>query len=895
MKKLLPILIFIGLSLSFKAYATSFTSSQTGDWSSSSTWGGAGVPGAGDIATISDGTTVTVSDTRTVGSNVSNIGNAVRVHGTNSTTFGTLHISATGNLTVRGNDIFDLMMSVDQYAHVNNDSGAVLHEDLTSDAQSYISNSGIINGTGLTINGNANWNTSGSVNLSSVPSYDPVRNLVATDLGNIFISNASGTAIGVFGDSSISIGSLSPSNVFNTEVANITQVTSQGKYFVDYVNGSIFAYSTSSVSSISGTISYKYLVTIGSAIKSVGNTDYNEFTCDHCTFNYIGSRGGDSYQAFVVDNKRTPSFGGTSRNFSITNSTFNYVNRPIWLGAVNGTVSDPILINGNSWKWYGDNGGVSGQGITIGGKNTSYVSIQNNFVYGHTFLWVTRDLSQTYTNTGWVVANNPGHVTEFFDGEPNIALFPDSIMKNNALVGYSSFSNSRMIADFGGSSGYTATTTGNVIEFPNRSMNYVAYSDLNNNVTLYSPHHGVSGPVNGFGNSFVKNVTYEHNIVAQGSCEDGGGFEYGYNYHYFYDNVAVINNTFDSCAGAHGALSFADNLDLFGMVSALSHANDYNNLIANNVTGVEAKVDGSQSLGRLGLDVNDYNDLYNNTSNYVHFNQFSTFTDSSGNYNTDTLKNILGVSLFNPNYSSTTSKSLVMAYPSANQPSLAWDGGTAIALRSYNGTTSSATQAVINGTLVDNSQSWPTDFTNSTTPVGMWIKIISGTDAGDVQRIVDDTATSVTVSMPWAVTPDSTSVYGIYKSVVTLKDSGGTNSVDAGIDMRTLPTTVKTDTGISFNVRSLNVNPSFTDNTRTIMSWNVTQGGTADEWAAMARLAATPSLIGSSLLPYLQTGWLPTNTALKGAGFNGLDIGAIPFLQISYHAVGRENGKLIYF
>src|SRR5262249_37507012 len=37
-----------------------YTSSQNGNWSASSTWGGAGVPGASDTAIISSGTTVTV-------------------------------------------------------------------------------------------------------------------------------------------------------------------------------------------------------------------------------------------------------------------------------------------------------------------------------------------------------------------------------------------------------------------------------------------------------------------------------------------------------------------------------------------------------------------------------------------------------------------------------------------------------------------------------------------------------------------------------------------------------------------------------------------------------------------------------------------------------------------
>ncbi|HEX7830096.1 MAG TPA: hypothetical protein VF787_10585, partial [Thermoanaerobaculia bacterium] len=48
---------------SLPAFAASFTSSQNGSWGSSSTWGGAGVPGAGDTVTITASHVVTVTGT----------------------------------------------------------------------------------------------------------------------------------------------------------------------------------------------------------------------------------------------------------------------------------------------------------------------------------------------------------------------------------------------------------------------------------------------------------------------------------------------------------------------------------------------------------------------------------------------------------------------------------------------------------------------------------------------------------------------------------------------------------------------------------------------------------------------------------------------------------------
>jgi uncharacterized repeat protein (TIGR01451 family) len=46
------------------AFAVSFTSTQSGDWSDTQTWGGAGVPGTGDDVTITSSHIVTVSDAR---------------------------------------------------------------------------------------------------------------------------------------------------------------------------------------------------------------------------------------------------------------------------------------------------------------------------------------------------------------------------------------------------------------------------------------------------------------------------------------------------------------------------------------------------------------------------------------------------------------------------------------------------------------------------------------------------------------------------------------------------------------------------------------------------------------------------------------------------------------
>ena len=81
------------------AYATavsgvSFTSSQTGNWSDTATWGGSGPPGDGDDATIASTHVVTVNDARLIGDATANVRLTVA-------SGGTLTIASGGTLTVK--------------------------------------------------------------------------------------------------------------------------------------------------------------------------------------------------------------------------------------------------------------------------------------------------------------------------------------------------------------------------------------------------------------------------------------------------------------------------------------------------------------------------------------------------------------------------------------------------------------------------------------------------------------------------------------------------------------------------------------------------------------------------------------------------------------------------
>ena len=73
-----------------------------------------------------------------------------------------------------------------------------------------------------------------------------------------------------------------------------------------------------------------------------------------------------------------------------------------------------------------------------------------------------------------------------------------------------------------------------------------------------------------------------------------------------------------------------------------------------------------------------------------------------------------------------------------------------------------------------------------------------------------------------------------------------------------------------------NVDPEFTDPTRNLQTWDASLGGPGTIADAFALIQQNPALTKSSLLPYIQTGFAPTNPAYEGTGLGGTDIGAVP-------------------
>ncbi|PZR72514.1 MAG: hypothetical protein DLM73_13065, partial [Chthoniobacterales bacterium] len=88
-------------------HAANFASTQSGSWGNAATWGGAGIPGAGDNVTISLGTTVQLDTTRftgdlTVNGTLDMFNNYLEFQGTTFTNNGAVANTTGGQLEFKG-------------------------------------------------------------------------------------------------------------------------------------------------------------------------------------------------------------------------------------------------------------------------------------------------------------------------------------------------------------------------------------------------------------------------------------------------------------------------------------------------------------------------------------------------------------------------------------------------------------------------------------------------------------------------------------------------------------------------------------------------------------------------------------------------------------------------
>jgi hypothetical protein len=94
----------------------------------------------------------------------------------------------------------------------------------------------------------------------------------------------------------------------------------------------------------------------------------------------------------------------------------------------------------------------------------------------------------------------------------------------------------------------------------------------------------------------------------------------------------------------------------------------------------------------------------------------------------------------------------------------------------------------------------------------------------------------------------------------------------------------------------VNVDPGFVDPNRSFWSWAVAQGSSATTISGkvsdgLTFLRLDPTLIRSSLIPYIQAGFAPTNAALANAGHDGVTIGAMEMASNTFDETASGGAR----
>jgi hypothetical protein len=796
------------------------TSSTSGLWSADATWGGNTPPGDGDIAVIATGHTVTVAANVTVGGNGSGIGDAITINATDATTFGKLIVNDGVTLTLKGfGTASNRAMLINRYAQFEPAPGAIIHVDCASDYQTFIDNRGIINAIGtapkpITFSvpaANYSWNNASGTETKSGASwtYDGEANIAVRNTTNAWIGNSAGTGIGSFGDSSVSFSSQSPGTICQTEVATLAEVTSAGKYYVDYHTGVIYFYHLTAGGNPSFGVDYKYLTfTKGWAVKSIQDTTYNEAKFEYCNFSYMGATGARQYANEVRYKKSATE--AANRLFRLNHCTVSFCKGFLGMKDMVGTLADPINITENNFNHCTSISFAACVGLTESAAS-SYINISSNVLDCQEFVQVRHGNLLITTHVGLTINNNTGTCSNFLVGGTGSKLSASTV-SGNVIDGTGAVLDARMFFEPQGASGSHLVIEDNNFRRGNRlASGVMGYVTMRRNIFDTFPHHWITAPT--ANDVYCPDLLVENNLFFSRNTAAGGVLETGYNHRAHLHNWQLVNNTLGR--GHNSLVSLGDTQDTLtqSLVTGLVVAN---NLVYQPVYGINRNAHDADEYNPHHIIALDHNLVYNpSTGQVTNYNKQATFEKGGLAYNSDATRNIDGVALFDPLYTlpEATERSLVFTYTSATNQTLTWGGGAAVQLVVDDGTATAGANdsAGLFGTLTDSGASWSTTLNSGTVVRCKWVKITGGTGSGQMRAITNNTATVLTTVPAWTTPPDATSTYTIIESEVQLFDSGATNYVRAGIYLPELPTSTQTDAGITIASYAITTDPLLVD------------------------------------------------------------------------------------
>ena len=808
------------------------TSAQSGNWSASATWTGGVKPGAGDTAVIATGHAVVVDENTTVGSNSAAVGHGINVKATSAAVYAQLSVAAGVTLTLRGFDITNnTMMLIDRYAKFVPAAGSTVLGDLASDGQSIIKNNGHISAIGTAGNlvnfsvptANIKWDNSATVTYTGAHgpmsalgvyrgSYDTPTGAYNMVYGiglskltggqeNRVIANAAGTGIGSGIDTSLAVNAVT--GCISTIKGSLDAITAHGDYFIDHQLGALFHRLVGSGWTISPdiTVTYKYLSYFGWGIISNNDATGSSAVFDYCNFSYMG---GATYDLEFAGNvvlgiryKRSANVAA-DREGRIEHCNFTYCYHPIQLYDSYGNATEKLKIKTNSF--IGCMSHVAANsfnkyivGLGAFGTDTGYLDFSDCHWHSGTMM-IGKDRESIPFHDLMLSSNTGNAMTAQYlpDGA-------DNVVSDNTVVslGGLGFIDSRGLAGQG-TAGHPMIYTRNRVAANNRAAVAGANVSIIDNTITECMHHGI---VIGFANGYVNNVLIEKNKLYYTDYNDmPGGITFGYNSHTWSDSVVVRNNTFDN---GHRSILLGDEGES-GVVYG-TNVQIYDNIVSNSSYGVHrdpastATMQNKFNIGRLAKNL-EYN-LGTASAIRQCIPKIGT-----AEYNLPaTTKNINGVSLWNPNYTTfpVAAKNLQLITSGAIgtdfAASLSWGGGTTVSLVNVlglgQGTVATATNtgAALGSKITVTGAGWPTTLKQLR---GKLCVLTNGT-VTIYAMIQDNTATQLTLvtnlnrmgAFALTGTPDIVTNPTTYKFLILDAEavlSDGTNTITAGVDIARL-------------------------------------------------------------------------------------------------------------
>lgn len=326
--------------------AASYTASVSGNWSSTSTWGGSGPPTSADSVTINSGITVTVDGNYSCASITFNAPAAS----------GGITISGTNTLTV---------------------SGAITMNTATAASTTTLSvGTGTLNAGSITINGANNANRRNRVTVSS--GTISCTGNITTQIGNQAASNVLDIGSGTLniggnltrttGTMTVSSGTVNCNGTSAQTIAGLTYTVLKINNTTGVTLGAAANITTLTIGDVTSSSVFKdgaFTITPGtSSVLNMKNSS---------TYN-VGAAALPAWGTYNLDPGTTVAYTGGNQNVSATPT---YQNLTL-SGSSTKTLATPLVVRGNFSSSTGTIGLQNPQSFSLGGNWNSSSALSNN-------------------------------------------------------------------------------------------------------------------------------------------------------------------------------------------------------------------------------------------------------------------------------------------------------------------------------------------------------------------------------------------------------------------------------------------------------------------------------------------------------------------------------------